>query len=471
MIPEFAIMGHPNEGKSSVLSTLAEDDRVRVSPVPGETTQCQSFPVKIDNREILRFVDTPGFQNPRRMLAELHKLSRQELDSNLFQTFIDKFCNVEELKDDCALLAPVVHGAGIIYVVDGSRPLRNIDKAEMEILRLTGRPRMALLNCKDEKEEYLQDWQQEFRKNFNSTRTFNAHRATYSERILLLEALKHIDQEYHSTLDRVITAFKRDWKSRNEQTGNIIISLLNDCLSYRLVKKLGENDLEGALRKKLHKQYIEDIRRKEKRAHKQIRALFKHNIFNYDLPLHSILHQDLFSKKTWQFLGLARKQMLILGAIGGAAAGVTIDLATLGSSFGLFGSVGGAVGALGAYISSKHFKANTRLMGIEIGKQQLQVGPNETIQFLFVILDRAFLFYSHIINWAHGRRDHNDTSRSSDSAVDFHAGPTRNWSKENLKVCHKYFSAILNENESKREEAEKALKLIIQDTLMALSTN
>ena len=68
-IPEFAILGHPNEGKSSVLSTLAEDDSVRVSPIPGETTECRSFPVIIDGREVLRFTDTPGFQNPARVLV------------------------------------------------------------------------------------------------------------------------------------------------------------------------------------------------------------------------------------------------------------------------------------------------------------------------------------------------------------------------------------------------------------------
>ena len=62
--PVFAVVGHPNEGKSTVLSTLAEDDRVGVSPFPGETTECQAFPVVIDGREVLRFVDTPGFQYP-----------------------------------------------------------------------------------------------------------------------------------------------------------------------------------------------------------------------------------------------------------------------------------------------------------------------------------------------------------------------------------------------------------------------
>jgi len=59
MIPEFAIVGHPNEGKSAVVSTLAEDDTVRVTPYPGETIECQTFPVIIDGHEIIRFIDTP----------------------------------------------------------------------------------------------------------------------------------------------------------------------------------------------------------------------------------------------------------------------------------------------------------------------------------------------------------------------------------------------------------------------------
>ncbi|HSL60856.1 MAG TPA: GTPase, partial [Desulfotignum sp.] len=36
-------MGHPNEGKSAVVSTLTEDDQVRVSPVPGETKVCRTY--------------------------------------------------------------------------------------------------------------------------------------------------------------------------------------------------------------------------------------------------------------------------------------------------------------------------------------------------------------------------------------------------------------------------------------------
>ncbi|MCA1787416.1 MAG: 50S ribosome-binding GTPase, partial [Desulfobacteraceae bacterium] len=55
-VPEFAVLGHPNEGKSSVVSTLAEDDQIRVSPVPGETTVCRTYTVTMDGQDIIRFV-------------------------------------------------------------------------------------------------------------------------------------------------------------------------------------------------------------------------------------------------------------------------------------------------------------------------------------------------------------------------------------------------------------------------------
>ena len=38
--PTFAVVGAVNHGKSSVVSTLAENDQVRISPFPGETTEC-----------------------------------------------------------------------------------------------------------------------------------------------------------------------------------------------------------------------------------------------------------------------------------------------------------------------------------------------------------------------------------------------------------------------------------------------
>jgi hypothetical protein len=466
MIPEFAILGHPNEGKSSVLSTLAEDDSVRVSSTPGETIKCRTFPVTIDGREILRFVDTPGFQNPRRVLTELLNGSDDTFD--FFRHFIETNKDQPAFSDDCELLRPIVEGAGIIYVVDASRPLRNIDKAEMEILRLTGKPRMAIMNCKENESTYLKEWKNELRKSFNSTRMFNAHRATYAERIRLLESLKSIDQDWQRTLEKVVDTFKQDWESRNNRTIDILCTMLNECLTYKVTSPfLSSRDLEKE-KKKLHTKYTKNIKEIEKKSHEQIRALFKHNIFNYTLPPYSILHEDLFNEKTWQFLGLDKKQMAIVGGLGGAALAAGLDLAVGGASLGLFTTLGGALGAAGALYGGKSLSSKTKLLGL--GDEKIQVGPNENIQFLFILIDRTLVYYSHIINWAHGRRDYEKYNEDFNTLIATeYEGFSKNFSLGSLKICHSYFKAISGGNENTIRSADKELKEVLRTTLLEIS--
>jgi len=35
--PKFAVVGHPNKGKSSIVSTLSQDETVTISSIPGTT--------------------------------------------------------------------------------------------------------------------------------------------------------------------------------------------------------------------------------------------------------------------------------------------------------------------------------------------------------------------------------------------------------------------------------------------------
>ena len=109
--PAFAIVGHPNEGKSSVVSTLAENDRVRISATPGETLVCETFPVIIDDREIVRFIDTPGFQNPRKTLRWMK--ANEDCNDRIVQAFIDTHTDDPDLAQDCELLPPLRKGRGL----------------------------------------------------------------------------------------------------------------------------------------------------------------------------------------------------------------------------------------------------------------------------------------------------------------------------------------------------------------------
>lgn len=464
MTPEIAIMGHPNEGKSSVLSTLAEDDSVRISPTPGETTQCRTFPVVIDGREVLKFTDTPGFQNPSRVLSILRSMSGESGD--IIRQFRDYARNVADLRDDRELLLPIERGAGIIYVVDGSRPVRNVDREEMEILRLTGRPRMAIINCKDQGEQYLHLWKEEFRKAFNANRVFNAHRATYAERILLLEALQSIDQDWQQVIARVIAAFRRDWATRNKAATDHIITMLRECLQYRLTVGVDEEETGSERQKELVDRFNRTLADLEIQAHQKIRLLFKHHIFNYQLPPRSILGEDLFNERTWQILGLSKKQLAIIGGLSGAAVGVGLDAAHAGLSMGFYAALGGAIGAIGAIIGGESMSANATFMGVKLGGQKLQIGPANSIDLLFVLLNRALLFYLHTINWAHGRRDYD---KAPEPDLPDQLGFTRSWPVARIRICHEYFKALRLDTETGLMKPENDLREMLETVLMEIS--
>lgn len=469
MTPEFAILGHPNEGKSSVLSTLAEDDSVRVSSTPGETTECRTFPVMIDGREVLLFTDTPGFQNPARVLSELKK--RTTTDENPLKTFRAYAATIPELHDDCELLGPVERGAGIIYVVDGSRPVRNVDRAEMEILRLTGKPRMAIINCKEDDHNHLEAWKTEFRKNFNSNRVFNAHRATYAERILLLEALESIDQDWHQALSEVVAAFKKDWAGRNNSTADSITHLLKDSLSLQLTENISSEKEAEKCRQKLFLTYSETISQMEQKAHQRIRNLYKHNIFNYDLPPHSILNKDLFDEETWQLLGLTRQQVIIAGGLGGAAIGAGLEMAAFGHGLGLFTAVGTLAGALGALFGGENLSDKIKFLGLPLGGKQIQIGPAKSIDLLFILLNRSLLYYQHTINWAHGRRDYKNGNESNLPEIynESPQGFTQKWSAGNIKICHDFFKAIRDEKADNDKKAVEKFRQLLLTTMQDIS--
>jgi len=464
-IPEFAIVGHPNEGKSSVVSTLSEDDRVRISPTPGETTECRRFPVLIDGREIICFTDTPGFQNPRKTLMWMKDYTGS--DREILKDFCRNHKNDPGFRGEWELFSPIIQGAGIIYVIDGSRPLRKVDRAEMEILRLTGRPRMAIINCKDNEGRYLEQWKNEFRKHFNSVRVFNAHKATYAERITLLESLKSIDQDWEPTIEKVISAFKEDWEYRSSLVIEIVYQMLLDCLGYSLVKNYNDKSNEEEVKEKLWEEYKRTVKKIELTSHEKIRKLYKHNIYNFELPAQSILYEDLFNKKTWHFLGLKPAQLIIAAGITGGTIGAAIDMAAAGLTFGIFSAIGGTAAAGWAALGGGKKLSKAKVGKLDLGGNQFKIGPNENVQFLYILLDRALIFYSQIINWAHGRRDNpmgNDHHKETAKR-----GFTSEWNSREKKMCNGFLNSIRSGTDAKTEILGREMKKKIEHMLHKIS--
>ncbi|NEX18534.1 MAG: DUF3482 domain-containing protein [Halochromatium sp.] len=467
-IPTLAIVGHPNAGKSSVVATLTENDHIAIDKRAGTTTRSDQYPVEIDGKAILRFIDTPGFQNPTDIL-EWFQQHPDEID--LPSAFLKTHGDDRLYSHDCALMQPIAEGAGIIFVVDGSKRIKEKDRTEMELLRLTGRPRMAILNNLTTNNKYMAAWQDALNKSFNSVREFNAHRATYAERIALLNALKTIDQRWEPMLHETVLAFERDWQRRIDHSVSSILELLRKALTFKVVKIVKVNELDSdqareMIRKRLTESLQDGLRSLENEAQAEIRGHFKHHVWN--VAPDSLLVKDLFSDEVERHLGLNRHQTVLASAAAGAATGGAIDLGVGGLSFGagtLIGAgIGGALGVLGTSQLAKLDIQRT------LGVERFTLGPVSNPRFPFILLDRSILYCTRAMNWAHGRQaaDEGAPNRVPDQSPKKQRGFTEALDGEDHKAMAKFFAAA---RKGKPCAQEQRVREILCSVLQDVSTD
>ena len=90
------------------------------------------------------------------------------------------------------------------------------------------------------------------------------------------------------------------------------------------------------------------------------------------------------------------------------------------------------------------------------------------MQFLYVLIDRALIFYSQVINWAHGRRDYPDTSGGETQELK-NQGFTSQWTVNEKKVCASFFKAVHKGDDNRKEISGKDLKGVLKKALDKIS--
>lgn len=454
--PTFAIVGAVNHGKSSVVSTLAENDQVRISSQPGETVECQRFAL----HDLFVFHDTPGFQNAIEALTELAPAAQAAEPLALFREFIARHRGDEAFEAERLLFQPVIEGAGIIYVVDGSEPMLALHAAEMEILRLTGQPRLAIIN-RTSADDHVQDWKRRLGLHFNAVREFNAHQATFADRLELLETLAGIEQSWKPKLTRAVAIFREEWDRQLGECAEIIVELLTDALTHREVAD-AESRVAG---EKLKERFVAALTGRETRAHRAIIRLFGHSRVRAEAGGRQLFDSELFSDETWRAFGLDERQLVAAGAISGAAAGVLFDLATIGHSIGIPTAVGAGAGALTAFVVGKRrpeLKLNARWLpgGLRLGGRALSVGPYPALNFPWILFDRALGTFAYVINRAHARRDEATIHGARMQAAMETAGlSSARWDETPRRQCERIF-ALIRRGKMRSEERRELREMI-----------
>jgi len=457
--PVFAIVGHPNKGKSSIVATLARDDSVAISPLPGTTVENREYPMIIDGEPLYLLIDTPGFQRARAALEWMQAQSGSSVDrAATVRRFLDRHRDDTRFHAECRLLTPILEGAGILYVVDGSRPFGEEYEAEMEILRWTGQPSLALINMIGEA-DYSTQWATALGQYFRIVRVFNALTADFDKRVQLLRAFGQIREDWREPLENAVRILEAEQAERRRLSARVIAETLGAMIVHRRQRRLGETEPEERATRELRDAYQRDLVAMEQQCRGEVEQVYDYRHLERHEAVMQLLEADLFATRTWNLFGLSRRQLIATGSAGGAAAGGVIDVATGGHSLLLGAGLGALIGGVSAWIGAERI-AHIKVLGLPLGGKMLSVGPTRSINFPYVVLGRALLHHRMIEDRTHAQRGPVELMREP--------GTLQNLDADSRKQLERLFSGMRKQDALKPELLDSLATQIEQ--LMSVAT-
>ncbi|MEO0481313.1 MAG: GTPase/DUF3482 domain-containing protein [Planctomycetota bacterium] len=454
--PLFVVVGNVNQGKSSIVRTLTENGDVPVDSYPGTTTKAARYVFRAEGKELFTLVDTPGFQEPRHVLRWLQQHAKSPAERPAaVKAFVDEHRGGERFQDECELLTPLIEGAGILYVVDASSRFQPANEAEMEILRWTGQPGMALLNRAREEspdhDEILTEWRGVLTQYFNAVREFDAHSAQFTDRIGLLRAFAELRDDWREVVKRAVDALEEDWRSRTRQTAQVITSLMQEAIGHKERHTLKEGEGVEQIQDELRGRYRSTLVVREQEAWRSVEELYGFDdIERPEGQLPTDLREALFDKRSFQLFGLSRTEMMKHGLWIGGTSGAAIDAAVGGLSFGtglVIGAVAGGVGGwFGTPVAAESWskrmpkvpRALARNLPGRLGRglvapigEVLEIGPAHA-HFAWVLFERALVHAIAIRRRAHAHTGELSLTEETKAVHDLRQEST--WFREASRV-------------------------------------
>jgi hypothetical protein len=418
--PVFVVVGNVNQGKSSIVATLAADPTVARGPQIGITRICCEFHCRVNDRTLYTLVDTPGFERPRQALHWMKQRVSGAVDKrHAVEDFVSHFDGSDEYQQEVRLLKPILDGGAILYVVDGSKPFSPKYEVEMEILQWTAQPRMALINPINS-ENVDGKWHQVLMQYFGNVRVFNAIDANFADRLNLLEGLREVNAPWRNHVDKALKALRQDRVRCLGEAASIIAGMLTDTLSLRKQCSISKNAEVASKKQVLQQQFFDAIRAREQVARDEIKKVYAHERVHLDAGTLAALEKDLVAVSSSSRLGLSKRKLELTGAAAGAMAGALVDVGSGGSTMGAGTVIGGLAGGAAAY-SARYLGKRVLDMVPRVlkspGGPSLRIGPITDISFAWLLLDRAMLTFIVVSGRAHACLDKAVAAYSEEKGV------------------------------------------------------
>jgi hypothetical protein len=369
--------------------------------------------MRIDDTVLYSLVDTPGFQRSRKLLHLLKKEETSPADrSECIRKFVENEKNRELFPDEHELLKPIVEGAGILYVVDGSVPYGPEYDAELEILQWTGRPRMALINPISG-DTYVEQWKAALGQFFSVVRVFDAKMASFEKQINLLIAFGQLEDSWRKPLEEAVNVFKREHGRKRKRAARSVTQCLIEMLRLKVEEKIKANELQEETQERLEKEYRKQLQELERQSKSRVESIYaQHGLERKEENLDILQSEQLFSEDSWRLFGLNKRDILTFSTLGGAAVGGLIDGAFGGGTFLMGTVIGGIMGASTAYFAGDSL-VEAKILTLPLGKRLLVIGPTKSINFPHVVFGRARLHHYLVSNRTHAQRSALDLTKHS----------------------------------------------------------
>lgn len=405
--PHLCVVGHPNKGKSSIVSTLAENDNVRIGAESGTTQQADTFEFMVGGRVMLALTDTPGFQRARQVLDWLQSEPVAPGDRpQRVQAFLATPQNQERFPDECELLQPIIQGAGILYVVDAAQPVTAADEAEMEILRWTGQPRMAVINPMQPDTDLTdQSWERTLNQYFQWVRVFNPLAATLPARQSLLRAVGELAAAWQQPIATLCAELARRDHERLQKVSHQLAAYWVEQLTLRLPLPGSEPALVAATEERLASR----LAAREQAFFEQVAGDWGHRQARLEQVMDWDLGRDtLMQTETWYLWGLKQRDLLLVAGSAGAAGGLAVDAGLGGGSLFLGALSGGVLGSAGGWWASRTLTRGGRRRWqavLPLSREKHYLGPVRHPNFPLVVMARAMTLVRQLWVRPHARRD------------------------------------------------------------------
>lgn len=343
---KIAVVGHTNAGKTSLLRTLTRSIEFGdVSIHPATTRHVEQATLAVSGHDHIALFDTPGLEDSSGLLAYIEKLKEERAED--WVECLNAFISTPELQSEFAqeakALGQVLQADVVLYVVDARLKVRAKYRDELEILGRCARPVVPVLNFIADEENEVASWRAQLaRVNMHAIVAFDTVVFDELGEIALYQKIATLLDAKAAVFEALIDELKIRREQLKKASATIIAEMLIDCL---MARRLYDKD-DDAARDKAADELKSAIRQRENQAVSQLLEAHMFDLNSYiaaDLKFqHGSWEEDAFDAKVLERFGLDASKAMV----GGAAAGLAIDLMVGGISLGAAALTGAALGFL-----------------------------------------------------------------------------------------------------------------------------